>query len=199
MVAHPPNRVGESGVVGRVGASLPRGDDLARVEGEAREDAETAAPTPLALRSKRTGRVLQEGDADRQPFDARRPAEEIDGDDRPRLRADRDSLRVEVHRLGVDVDEHRLGTGKRDDVGGRRKRVRGDEHLVAGTDPEGEDREVKRGRPRRDDDGVLGAAGRGEAAFELGDLRAHGQLPALEHFGDGLGFSGADIRPGEAD
>ena len=42
-----------------------------------------------------------------------------------------DLRRVDVHRLRVDVDEHRLQPGERDDVRGRRERVGGDEHLVA--------------------------------------------------------------------
>ena len=75
-----------------------------------------------------------------------------------RPRPDLDPRRVEVHRLRVDVDEHRPQAGERDDVRRRREGVRGHEHLVAGLEPEREHREVERRRARRDRDRVLGLA-----------------------------------------
>src|SRR5207237_1294236 len=87
--------------------------DLARMEGQAPERPEPAARTPSPARTERSGGVLEQLHLGREHAPERlpveRPAEEMDGDDR--LRSGRRRLtrlrRVEVHRLGVDVDEHR--------------------------------------------------------------------------------------------
>ncbi len=108
-------------------------------------------------------------------------------------------LGVEVHRHRVDVDEHRLRARQRDDVAGGRERVGGDEHLVAGPDPEREHGHVERGRAGRDDDGVVGAAGLGEQPLELGHLRAHGELAGLDDRGELRELLLADVGRGEPD
>ena len=79
-----------------------------------------------------------------------------------------DVRRIDVHRLGVDVDEHRPQPGERDDVGGRRERVGGDEHLVARLEPEREHREVERGGAGGDGERVLDLARPRELGLELG-------------------------------
>ena len=106
------------------------------------------------------------------------------------------ALRVEVHRPGIDVDEHRLRADERDDVRRRRERVRGHDHLVAGADSEREHGEVQRGGSRRDGDGVLHLARARHLGLELGDLRAHRELPRREHLGDLRELVGADVGPG---
>ncbi len=58
---------------------------------------------------------------------------------------------------------------------------------------------MKRRRPGRDGDRVLGAGGRGEQLLELLDLRAHRQLARLEHRSDLGELLVADVRPGEPD
>ena len=99
---------------------------------------------PPALRAQRTGGVLEYRDALRELLDPHRPAEEVNRDNRLRPRADLDLCRVEIHRLGIDVDEHGLRPDEGDDVRGRGKRVGRDQHLVAGPDPEREHGEVQR-------------------------------------------------------
>ena len=107
-----------------------------------------------------------------------------------------DPRRIDVHRLGVDVDEHRLQTRERDDVRGRREGVRGHEHLVAGLQLEREHREVQRRRPGRDRDRVVDLARARQLGLEGLDHRPHRQLPALEHLADGVELVGADVGPG---
>ena len=131
-----------------------------------------------------------------QLLEPRRPAEEMDRQDRLRPRRDLDLRRVEVERLRVDVDEHRRRARERDDVRGRGERVRGNDHLVAGPDPEREHGEVERRGARRDGDRVLDAARARELGLELGHLRAHRQLAGLEHLGDLGELLLADVRPG---
>ena len=116
-------------------------------------------------------------------------------EDRLRARADPNALRIHVHRLGIDVDEHRHEPGERHDVRGRRERVGGHEHLVAGIEVEGQHGDVQRRGARRDRDDVVDLAETGELALELGHLRAHREHPALEHLGH-LGELGlADVGP----
>ena len=105
------------------------------------------------------------------------------------------AIRIEVHRLGVDVDEHRHQPGQRDDVGRRRERVGGDEHLVAGVEAEREHRHVQRCRPRRDRDGVLDLARARQLALELGHRRAHREHPARQDLGDLGELRLADVGP----
>ena len=198
-IPHEADCVRELAVVCGHGAALAGGDDLARVEGEAGERAETATRAPPPLGSERSGCILEHRQAVRKLLDAHRPAEKVDRDDRLRPWAHLELRRVEVHRLGVDVDEHRLRAGEGDDVRRRREGVGRNQHLVARTDPEGEHGEVERRGSRRDRDRVLGPARRGEPPLELVDLRSHGQLPALEHLGHGLCLRGPDVGPREPD
>src|SRR4051812_10465006 len=64
VMAHAADRDRELGVVGRDGAALAGGDDLARVEGEAAQRAEAPARAPTAARAERAGGVFEHG----QPF-----------------------------------------------------------------------------------------------------------------------------------
>ncbi len=179
-------------------AALARRHDLPRVEREAAEQAERAARPPVARGSERAGGVLE----DRQlgvALERRRAAEEVDGEDRlrPRRHARMRVVGIHVHRHRVDVDEHGRRTCERDDVAGRRERVGGHEHLVAGTEAEREHRHVQGRGARRDRDGVRRPDGVREQLLELGDLRAHRQLPGLEHVAD-LGELGlADVGRAE--
>jgi hypothetical protein len=152
---------------------------------------------PCRFAPRAPAAFLEHRHALRELLDAHWPPEQVDGDDRLRPRSDDDLRGVEVHRLGIDVDEHGLGPDERDHVRRRRERVGGNEHLVAGPDPEREHREVERSGTRGDDDRVLCAAGHGEPALELLHLRAHRQLPALEHLSDGLRLGGSDVGPGQ--
>ena len=95
------------------------------------------------------------------------------------------------------VDEHWARADPGDHVRCRRKRVRRDDHLVSWPDPEREHGEMQRCGPGRDGERMLDSAGLGEARLELGDLRAHRQLPALEHLRHRVQLCLAEVRPGE--
>ena len=116
-------------------------------------------------------------------------------EDRARARADRDLFGVEIHRIGVDVDEHRTQPGERDDVGRRREGVRRYEHLVAGLETEREHREMERCGTRRDGDGVARLARAGELGFELGHARAHRELAALDHLRERVELVAPEVGP----
>ena len=119
--------------------------------------AERAARATAPPRAERARGVLDQRQIG-QLLDPRRAAEQVHRHDRLRARPDLDPRRVEVHRLRVDVDEHRLQPRERDDVRRRREGVGGHEHLVAGLQLEREHREVQRRRARRDRDRVLDLA-----------------------------------------
>ena len=106
---------------------------------------------------------------------------------------------VEVEGVRVDVDEDGAGAAQLDDVGRRRERVGGNDHLVAGADSERQHRQVQRSRARGDDDRVRGAAGLGEPLLELGHLRAHRQHPGRDDLGERGDLGLTDVRRGEAD
>ncbi len=182
MVAQRAHALRQPGVVRGHGAALPGGDDLARMEGEAAEHAEPAAGAAAVRRAERAGGVLDQRQL-RQLLEPRRPAEQVHGEDRLRVRRDapRGVLGIDVHRHRVDVDEHGPRAHERDDVRGRRERVRGHEHLVARPDPGREHADVQRRGPGRDGDGVLRAGGAREQPLELLHLRPHRQLAALDH------------------
>ena len=181
------------------------GDDLARVEREAAEPPEAPARAALPTRPERARSVLEQRDTVRdcglELLPRSRTAEEVDDEDslRPRRECSRDRLGGHVHRLRVDVDEHRPGAHQRDDVRGRGEGVGRDDHLVARPDPERQHREVQCRRAGGDDDRVLDLTRGGERALELLDAGAHGQLAAPEDLLDRRQLLGAEIRPGETD
>ena len=105
-------------------------------------------------------------------------------EDRLRPRPDLDPGRIEVHRLWVDVDEHRLQTGERDDIRGRREGVGGHDDLVTRLQLEREHGEVQRRGARRDGDRVLDLADARDLRLELAHLRAHGEHAALQDLRD---------------
>src|SRR5438128_2440390 len=72
-MAERPDPVGEPVVIGRHRASLAGGDDLARMEREARERTEAAARTPAVPGTERPGRVLEDRHGREPPGDARQP------------------------------------------------------------------------------------------------------------------------------
>ncbi len=205
VVAHPAHGVRDLVVGGRDGAALTGRDDLARVKREAAEHAEAAARPSARARAERARRVLEQRDASgtvaTSAVPVERPAEQVDREHRPRALGDGvGHLReIEVHRRGVDVDEHRPRARERDDVRGRRERVRRDDHLVAGPDPEREHREVERCGPGRDRHRVRHLAGLRERLLELGDLRPHRQVAALEHLRDRARLLDADVGSRQPD
>src|SRR5438105_5585708 len=205
VVSELANPLRELGLRRRHSAALARRDDLARVEREAAEPTQAAAGSIAPARAERSGGVLDEHDLLRysgaQRLPVERPAEEVDGDHGagPWRHRGVSPLRVEVHRPRIDVDEDGPGADLGDDVRGGGERVGGDEHLVARPEPQGQDGEVQRSRSGRDDERVLDGAGRREPSLELGHLRAHRELTALEHRGDLGRLLGAHVGAREPD
>ena len=81
-----------------------------------------------------------------------------------------------------------------DDVRGRRPRDRARDHLVAGSDAEGEQREVERRGARRDGEDVPCAEILAEALLELGGAGAGREPARAERLGDGRDLLVADRR-----
>ena len=204
-MAHAPDRVGDLRAVRGDGAALAGRHDLARMEGQAAEPPEPAARHPAPPCAERAGRVLEELHPRRkralERLPVERPAEQVDGDHRPRAwgHGGRRPPGIEVHRPRVDVDEHRRRAHVGDDVRRRRERVRRHEHLVAGPEAEREHGQVERCRPGRDDERVLDGAGLRQQRLELGHLRPHRELPALEHLGHRGRLRGAHVGAREPD
>ena len=152
------------------------------MEAQTARDAETAARAAAVARAERARSVLEQRHVG-QIVQRQRPPEEVHAEEQLRARPDANLRRVDVHRLRIDVDEHRLQPGERDDVGRRRERVRGHDHLVARLEPGGEHGEVERGSARGDGQGVLDLAEPRDLGLELEHLRAHREHPALEDLG----------------
>ena len=206
VMAEAPDRVGELGLVGRHRPALARRDDLARVEREAAHHAERRrrAYRDSARRARRP-----------RPRRARPPGARPSAAPPTRPGGRRGARRARPSFASVTASATRArsrlnvsgststSTARRaaelDDVRRRRERVGGDDHLVAGADPERHHREVQRGRAGRDDDRVGGAAGRREALLELRHLRAHRQHPRRDDLGERGDLGLADVRAGEAD
>jgi hypothetical protein len=85
----------------------------------------------------------------------------------------------------VDVDEDRPGAGVVDRGRGRDEREGHGDHLVAGADAGGQQREVQGAGAGVDADALGRAAVRGELLLERGHLAAERELAALEHAEDG--------------
>ncbi len=75
--------------------------------------------------------------------------------------------------------------------------VRGDDHLVVGSDLDREEGEVERGRPGRHRCRVRGADDLRHGGLELLDLRAHRELPGVHNLRDGSKLGLPDVRPRE--
>ena len=106
-----------------------------------------------------------------------RVAVEMDGHDGPRTRRDRglDGGRRQGKRERVDVGEHGGRARDGDRVGGGREGERGDDDLVARTDPGGEQAQVQCRGPRVDRDRLHpGHQGGTELLLEGGDLGSLG-------------------------
>ena len=126
----------------------------------------------------RLGRVLD----DREPSLRRQLDEgshrghltvEVHGDDRPGVRAERggDQLRVD-QRVLVAVDQNGVGPGADHGLRRRDERVRRDDDLVAGADPEAPEHQFDRLGTVRDADGAACAAVGREVGLERSDVGA---------------------------
>ena len=86
----------------------------------------------------------------------------------------------------VDIAEHRSGTRVHHSQRGGDERVRGNDHLVPGTDASGAQGDRERGGSRGYADAVLDAAIVGELSLEALDLLAEDERARAEHPLEGL-------------
>ncbi|MCP9967997.1 hypothetical protein LUX57_24960 [Actinomadura madurae] len=84
--------------------------------------------------------------------------------------------------------------GQADRVRAGRERERRDDHLVAGADPEREQAELQRGRPRVDGHAVPSRDDRGELLLERRDLRPLHDPAAAQDAHRGLDLRLSDMR-----
>ena len=152
------------------------------MEAQTSRDAETAARAVSVARAERARRVLEQRHVG-QVVQPQRPPEQVHGEEQLRARPDANLRGVDVHRLGIDVDEHRLQPAEGDDIRRGRERVRGHHHLVARLEPGGEHGEVERGSARGDGQRVLDLAEPRDLGLELEHLWPHREHPALEDLG----------------
>jgi hypothetical protein len=109
----------------------------------------------------------------------------IEGDrhDGPGSRRDRrlDFRRIDVRRVLLDVDEHRLGAEQHDHLRRRHERERGGDHLVARFYAERHQGDEQRFRARSDRNAVFRAGIRLELLLELADFGPEDELAMIEH------------------
>src|SRR5215204_5236078 len=180
--AKKPDPLGQLPVAGRdEPAVTEREQVLRREEAVRRGDAGLAD----ARGAERLSGVLEDRHGE---VDGRRPAEQVDGDDRLRLRRHPAThiLWVEVQRLRVDLREDGSRSAPRNRLGGRVEREARADDLVASPDPERVQREHERVRPVRDPDRVLHAEEYRGLLFEGLDLRAEDESARVEDVGDSL-------------
>ena len=136
-------------------AAFARGQVLRRVEAERREVRARSDAHALVRSGDRVRGVLDDVDPAiarhrEQRIEIGRMARVMNRHDRARPRRQRrlDAFRIDVERVGADVDHHRPRADVLDDVRGRAEGHRRHDHLVAGTDAERRQRDVQAGRAR---------------------------------------------------
>jgi len=122
IVAQQHDLLGPLVVIGDHHAAVAKGAEIfARIKTEAAVRAESARPLALVYRAVSLAGILDHrqvvapGDGHHLIHPAA-VAVEMDRDDGPRARADflLDEARVDAERVGIDVDQHRRGSGERD-------------------------------------------------------------------------------------
>lgn len=152
-----------------------RPEILARKERETAKLTQRTSLTPANRRTERLGGILDDDDAigklRGQLVYVGAQAEQVDGNDRLGPWRDHALQIVGAHQEGgrVDVDEYRDGTEPRDTTGGREKRKRRRDDLVAGTDTCGHQRHQQCVGTRGDGNGMPHT----DCASQLGLERSH--------------------------
>ena len=188
---------GESRIIGDEGPPARRRHDLVAVERQRCRDAlRSGGPTSVGG-TERLRRIDEDRNAvavgDRcQSIVVRAAPVEVDRHDRRwrSLTVTDTSLELLLDQIDIDgprvvaVDEHGRGTGVHDGVGRRHERERRHEHVVTGTDPEGGQPEVQRGRAAGEADGMRPSGRCGEFLLEGGEVRAGRRDPSAVEGGE---------------
>ena len=185
-----PDTFPQLGVPGRDEAAVAEGEQvLRRVEAERRGDARACD----LGRPERLGGILDQRHPELHKLrDRCRPAEQVHRDGRLRARSDArgDVLRIEVHRRGVDIREHRRRSTARDRLGGRVERERRADDLVARADAQCVEDEHERVGAVGDADRVPHAEIGRRLSLEGGHVGPEDEVAALEHAVDHLADAG---------
>ena len=183
-------------------------DDLVAVEGKDPARAERACRTAAVRRSERLGGILDQRHT--VPFAEGRDAVvvtalavQVDRDHRRGPAAGTHAFRQFLfEQVGIDrpglrrrVDEDRRRADIGDGVGGRGKRQGRGQDLVAGSDTEHGERQVKRGRAARQGDSVRHLRHGRDFTLECVDVRSERSRPSrLERVENELAIETAQIR-----
>jgi len=175
-------------VVGEHGAALAvAAERLAGKEARRTDRRERAAAAPLVARAEALRSVLDHGNAvfrgDRIDLvHIGRLAIERDRHDRPGARRNRGgySAHIDVARVGLDIDEDRLGAEQDDHLGRRDEREWARDHFVAGLQPDRHQRDLERVGPAAAGDAVPRPDVMHQSLLELRHLGAEDELPVIE-------------------
>ena len=205
VVAKAAQAVGGRGAAGKHHPALAGGDDLARMEAEARRVADGASTSVAhrgadGARSVReqdditlAGQYLQHAIIGRQP-------ERVDRDDHLRSRRPRPLDRVDVYGERVRPYVHEAqgsAAGQHGVASGWVSEVR-DDDLVTGPNAERADRDLERRRPGRHRDRVRYSDVPRHDLLEFRHTWPHGQVAAAQHAFHCLNRLGAQARVGKA-
>ena len=106
---------------------------------------------------------------------------------------------IEIEGCGVNVRKHRRSTNLEDGVGDGDKGEGGDDHFVAFTDAESEQRKVKAGCSGTDGYGVGDLMIRGQRRFKGCKLRAKAEVRGAQNGGYRFDFGFGDVGGRERD
>jgi len=193
-------------VIGGDHSAFARGEVLRGVEGEGGGGANRTDALAAVLRRQGMGGVFDDaepvlgGHLHDRAHVARVPGD-VDGEDGSGARGHRGrhGRRIDVQGARVHVDEHGCGPEVQDHLSGGHEGIGRGDHLVAGTDPESQQRQVECCSTGGAGDGVPGADIGGELLLEGDRLWPGGEPSGAEHAGDGLDLVLTDRRDVERD
>jgi hypothetical protein len=168
-------------------AALAGRQVLRRVEREAGRVRQAAQLAAAVRALERMGRVLDDRHAERpERLELARLSGQVDGDDRLRPRSDRfrHLVRIDVEVRVSDIGEDRRRAAVDDHVRRRGPGDRAGDHLVAGPNPERDERQVQRRGSGGDSEHVLGFQVFAQAPLELRRAGPGGQPARADRLGD---------------
>ena len=190
MVAQHAELIGEVAVIGEAHAAFTGGEDLARVKAQARDLPEASTRAIRESAAERARRIFDDRERPESVADLGGPGGvteliDDDGDLAGSTTGVPKSVRSAVPLAWVDVDEANLRAGNSRRVRRARPAECGAEHLVACTDLENFECELKRGGAARDGDRMLASDQGSDRMLEALDERSLHEHPRLENGGDG--------------